>query len=162
MILKIETSDNAAAFRTVGEITAYDYKTVIIPSITALMKRINEINFLFLIDNEVENFNTSAWLEDTLIGLRNLGKWNRTAVVTECEKAISFTNSFRYIVSGEFRCYKKESFQEALNWVQGKELPVFNTQEVGNEPCIDPDDLGEENQSNGYSDSDDIDYNYKP
>lgn len=162
MVLKIETSDHAAAFRAVGEITAYDYKTVIAPSIKALMTHSNEINFLFLIDSEIENHSSADWLEDTLIGLRSLGKWNRTAIVTECEKAASFTNAFRYIATGEFRCYRKESFPEALKWVQGKELPLFNAQEAIDEPFTDADDLGQENLSNGYSDSKDIDYRYKP
>lgn len=161
MIQKIETSDNFVAFRAVGEVTAQDYKTVIAPAVKALVEQINEINFLFLIDTELGNFTATAWLEDAMMGLRNLGKWNRAAIVTDSDKAISFTNGFSYIVPGEFRGYKKEKIKEALSWVQGSEIPVRNTKEITCEPYIDPDDLGEENLSNGYSDADDIDYNYK-
>lgn len=62
-----------------------------------------------------------AWMEDALIGLKNLGKWNRAAIVTDSENAISFTNKFSYIAPGEYRGYKKESFNEALHWVQGND-----------------------------------------
>ncbi|WP_082447129.1 STAS/SEC14 domain-containing protein [Flavobacterium sp. KJJ] len=159
MIQQISAPENTVAFRAIGEVTAEDYKMVIAPAVTALAEQINEINFLFLIDTELENFKASAWLEDALIGLKNLGKWNRAAIVTDSEKAITFTNGFSYIVPGEFRGYKKEKFQEALNWVHGSE--ILNNDTKQNEPYIDPDDLGEEDLSNGYSDSDDIDYNYK-
>ena len=161
MIQKIETSDNVVAFRAIGEVTANDYKTVIAPAVKSLVEKINEINLLLVIDTELENFTALAWLEDAMIGLRNLGKWNRAAIVTDSENAISFTKGFCYIVPGEFRGYKKEKFPEALSWVEGNEIPVIETKQVPNEPYIDPDDLGEENLTNGYSDADDIDYNYK-
>ena len=121
MIQVIESPHNVAAFRASGEVTAEDYKTVLIPTVTQLVKNINEINFLFLIDTEIKNFTAAAWLEDAMVGLKNLGKWNRAAIVTDNESAISFTNGFSYIVPGEFRGFKKEAFQEALNWVQGGE-----------------------------------------
>lgn len=163
MIKLIESPDNIVAFKAIGDVTADDYKTVIAPAVKALVEQINEINFLFLIDTELENFTASAWLEDAMIGLRNLGKWNRAAIVTDSEKAISFTNAFSYIVPGEFRGYKKEKFQEAMNWVHGNETTTIapEKKENFNEPYIDPDDLGEENLTNGYSDANDIDYNYK-
>ena len=88
-------------------------------AVTQLVNRIQEINFLFLIDTDIENFTAAAWMQDALLGLKNLGKWNRTAIVTDSENAISFTNGFSYIVPGEFRGYKKDAFDEALNWVEG-------------------------------------------
>jgi hypothetical protein len=39
-------------------------------------------------------------MEDAIPGLKNLGKWNRAAIVTNSEKAVSFTNGFSYIVPG--------------------------------------------------------------
>lgn len=87
------------------------------PAVEQLVKQINEINFLFLIDTEIKDFTTGAWMEDAMLGLKNLGKWNRAAIVTDSENAISFTNGFSYIVPGEFRGYKKESSDEAMNWV---------------------------------------------
>lgn len=120
MIQKIESPQNVVAFKAIGEITANDYTTVVGPAIKELVKQINEINFLFLIDTEIENFTMAAWMEDALIGLKNLGKWNRAAIVTDSEKAISFTDKFSYVVPGEFKGFKKDAFHEAMNWVAGK------------------------------------------
>ncbi|QSW89251.1 STAS/SEC14 domain-containing protein [Flavobacterium endoglycinae] len=118
MIQIIDAPANTAAFRAVGEVTADDYKNVLVPEVTKLVEKINEINFLFLIDTEIKNFTAAAWMEDALLGLKNLGKWNRAAIVTDSEKAISFTNSFSYFVPGEFKGFKKDAFQQALNWVE--------------------------------------------
>lgn len=119
MIQILNAPDNVVALRAIGEITENDYKTVVIPEIEKLIARIDEINFLFLIDTEIKNFTAAAWMQDAMLGLKNLGKWNRTAIVTDSENAISFTNGFSYIVPGEFRGYKKEAFNTALNWVSG-------------------------------------------
>lgn len=120
MIQILNSPDNVVAFKALGEVTKEDYKTVIAPAIEKLVDKINEINFLLLVDTEIENFTTAAWIEDAFIGLKNFGKWKRSAIVTDSENAISFTNGFSYIVPGEFRGYKKEAFDEAMNWVQGK------------------------------------------
>ncbi|KAF2517151.1 SpoIIAA family protein [Flavobacterium foetidum] len=119
MIQKIDSPENVAAFRATGEITAEDYQTALVPVVVELAKKRNEINFLILIDTDIKNLKIASWMEDALLGLRNLGKWNRAAIITDSERAIRFTNSFNYFVSGEFRGFKKNDFNKALHWVEG-------------------------------------------
>lgn len=126
MIEKIDAPENVAAFRAKGTVTAEDYKNVLAPEVSKLAERINEINFLFVIDTYIENFTAAAWMQDALLGLKNLGKWNRAAIVTDSSRAISFTNGFSYLVPGEFRGYKKNDFHEALRWVSTGEEPENN------------------------------------
>jgi hypothetical protein len=121
MIQVLDAPENVVAFRALGEVTKDDYQSIMAPAVQKLVERINEINFLFLIDTDLENFTAAAWMQDAMIGLKNLGKWNRAAIVTDSERAITFTNGFSYFVPGEFRGYKKESYQEAMNWVQGND-----------------------------------------
>ena len=121
MIQVLDAPENVVAFRALGEVTRDDYQSIMAPAVEKLVERINEINFLFLIDTDLENFTAAAWMQDAMIGLKNLGKWNRAAIVTDSERAITFTNGFSYIVPGEFRGYKKKAYQEAMNWVQGND-----------------------------------------
>jgi len=121
MIQVLDAPENVVAFKALGEVTKDDYQSIMAPAVEKLVERINEINFLFLIDTDLENFTAAAWMQDAMIGLKNLGKWNRAAIVTDSERAITFTNGFSYIVPGEFRGYKKEAYQEAMNWVQGND-----------------------------------------
>jgi stage II sporulation SpoAA-like protein len=119
MIELISSPDNVTAFRAVGEVTKEDYQRVVVPAVEKLVKRINEINFLLVLDTDVENFTAGAWMQDALLGLKNFGKWNRAAIVSDSDKVINFTNGFSYIAPGEFRGYKKAGFYKALNWVEG-------------------------------------------
>ena len=119
MIHLIDTADNIVAFRALAEVTKDDFQEVVVPSIDKLVKRINEINFLLVLDTDIGNFTSGAWLQDLLVGLKHLGKWNRAAIVSDSDEIISFTNGFSYVVPGEFRGFKKLDFNKALNWAEG-------------------------------------------
>jgi len=118
MIQPIPTSGNAAAFRARGPMTAEDYFNVLVPAVTSLAERINEINFLLVMDTEIKSFASAHWMEDAILGLKNLGRWNRAALVTDSDAAISFTNALTDLVPGQFKGFKKEAFEEAMLWVQ--------------------------------------------
>ena len=122
MIYKIDTSENVVAFRALAEVTKEDFQRVVVPAIEQIIKEINEINFLLLLDTDIQNFTVGAWLEDAMIGLKHLGKWNRAAIVCDSDAIISFTNGFSYIAPGEFRGFKKEALNKALNWVEGNSI----------------------------------------
>ncbi|WP_029272542.1 STAS/SEC14 domain-containing protein [Flavobacterium sp. KJJ] len=119
MIHQIDTADNIVAFRALAEVTKNDFLTVVTPAVEHLVKQTNEINFLLVLDTDLENFSAGAWLQDALLGLKHLGKWNRAAIITDSEEIISFTNGFSYVVPGEFKGFKKLDFNRALNWVEG-------------------------------------------
>ncbi|PAM91595.1 STAS/SEC14 domain-containing protein [Flavobacterium sp. IR1] len=119
MIHQIDTTDNIVAFRALAEVTKEDFLRVVVPAVEHLVKQINEINFLLVLDTDIKNFTAGAWLQDALLGLKHLGKWNRAAIITDSEEIITFTNGFSYVIPGEFRGFKKENFNKALNWVEG-------------------------------------------
>lgn len=121
MIHQIDTTDNIVAFRALAEVTNEDFLRVVIPAVEHLVKHTNEINFLLVLDtdNDVQSFTSGAWLQEALLGLKHLGKWNRAAIISDSEEIISFTNGFSYVVPGEFHGFKKENFNKALNWVEG-------------------------------------------
>ena len=119
MIHQIDTPDNIVAFRALAEVTKEDFLRVVVPSVEHLVKQNDEINFLLVLDTDIQNFTAGAWLQDALMGLKHLGKWNRAAIVTDSDEIIVFTNGFSYVVPGEFKGFKKLEFNKALNWVEG-------------------------------------------
>lgn len=117
MITEIKNMpNNVAGFRATGEITSDDYKNVVIPRINELVKEQGKINFLFLIDTDLKDFTAGAWLQDALLGLNHLLKWNRAAIVTDNEGAIKFTDAFSLVVPGEFKGFRKEELEIAILW----------------------------------------------
>src|SRR5690349_3591709 len=103
MIQKISAPDNVVAFRALGEITEEDYQKTVAPEVAHLAQQIKEINFLLVLDTDLEKFKPQAWMDDAMLGLKNSGKWNRAAIVTDSDSILSFTNGFTSISPGEFR-----------------------------------------------------------
>lgn len=119
MIQLIQSADNVAAFRASGEVTKQDYETIVVPTVEALVNKTDQLNFLLELDTDLSNFSAGAWWEDFMIGLKNFGKWNRAAIVTDSDNIISFTNAFSYIAPGEYKGFKKDELSVALLWVSG-------------------------------------------
>jgi hypothetical protein len=51
-----------------------------------------------------------------LLGLQNITKWNRAAIVTDEESVQNFTAIFSVIMPGEFRFFPTEDLENALFW----------------------------------------------
>ncbi|MDI1316041.1 STAS/SEC14 domain-containing protein [Flavobacterium sp.] len=117
MIQIINSPENVAAFRAVGEVTKEDYETIVVPTIEALVKKTDQLNFLLELDTELASFTAGAWWEDLMIGIKNFGKWNRSAIVTNSDNIITFTNGFSFIAPGEYKGFKKQELDIALLWV---------------------------------------------
>ncbi|MEP7092811.1 MAG: STAS/SEC14 domain-containing protein, partial [Flavobacterium sp.] len=105
-----DMSSNIAAFRAIGEVTKEDYQNVVLPEIERVIKQIGHINFLLVLDTELENYTWGAWIQDALLGLKKIGKWNRVAIITDSNTIISLTNKFSYLVPGEFRGFKNAEY----------------------------------------------------
>jgi len=112
---------NVVGFRASGIVTKEDYQEVVSPEVSRLVKRTDTLNFLLLLDTDIENFTTGAWVQEAMIGLKNLTKWNRSAIVTDSDAVINFTNGFTYLVPGEFMGFKKENYKAAVSWISGTE-----------------------------------------
>ncbi len=115
--LMLNVPANIVAFRAAGEVTQEDFQNVVMPQVDRLVAREGELNFLLQLDTDLENFTAGAWVQDALLGLKNITKWHRAAIVTDSEKIIKFTNAFSYLIPGEFKGFKKNEFEAAVDWV---------------------------------------------
>ena len=118
MITKIsDLPENVAGFKAAGEVTKEDYQNVVVPHVTALAKSLDKINFLLYLDTHVENFTAGAWLQDALLGIKHITKWNRAAIISDSEGVIKFTDAFSLAAPGEFKGFKKADYDLAIKWV---------------------------------------------
>lgn len=117
MIITIpQTPDNIAAFKGTDEITKADFEACVIPHIKAKINEFDELNYLFLMSTDLKNFSTGAWVEDVMLGIKNLTKWNRAAIVSNDSKVQNFTEIVSKLMPGEFRAYVEDDLQLAMNW----------------------------------------------
>lgn len=112
-----EVPGNVAAFRASGTVTSDDFEQVVIPEVDRLVQKTDELNFLLVLDTAAGNFTAGAWMQDAFLGLKNLGNWHRAAIVTDSDAIINITNSFSYLVPGEFMGFKTEMLDAAVRWV---------------------------------------------
>lgn len=120
-----EAPENVAAFNATGEVTKEDFENLVIPYVEKKVGEFEELNYLLYLDTDLSNFTAGAWLQDLLLGLKNLTKWNRTAIVTDKEGVQNFTEIFSVLMPGEFKSFPKENLYNALYWCKnGNEVEV--------------------------------------
>lgn len=111
---------NLVAFRATGEVTEDDFKNTVMPEVEEKVKETGKLNYLLLLDTDIKNFTAGAWLQDVLLGIKNITKWNRAAIVSDSENIIKFTDAFSIAMPGEFKGFKKTELQQAIDWASEK------------------------------------------
>ena len=107
-------------FRATGEVTKEDFTDVVMPEVERLVADIGKLNYMLVLDTSVKDFTASAWIQDVLLGIKNLTKWNRAAIVTDSDTIQKFTAVFSLLMPGEFRGFDKIDIDDAVDWVSEK------------------------------------------
>ena len=110
---------NMVGFRTEGQVVQEDFDFVT-KEVNSLVNRTEKLNYLLFLDNSPKDFTLGAWMQDAFLGIKNLTKWNRAAIVTDSETVINFTNIFSKLMPGEFKGFKKNDYQLAVDWTSEK------------------------------------------
>lgn len=111
-----DVPENVAAFHATGEITKEDFDSLVMPHVKAKVNTFDELNYLLLLDTDLDKFTAGAWMQDAFLGLKNLTKWNRVAIVTDKKGVQTFTEGFSVVMPGEFRAFNKEDLASAIFW----------------------------------------------
>lgn len=123
MIQRISSlPDTMVGFRAVGEITKEDFEQIVVPAVNEIVEKTGQLNYLLVIDTTLENFTAGAWIKDALLGIKNLTKWHRAAIVSDTKAIKKFTNFFSLLIPGEFKGFDHESLQEAIEWTSSEEV----------------------------------------
>ena|SRR6478672_11037474 len=110
---------NMVGFRAEGEVTKDDFEPVF-EAVKQSVDKTGKLNYLLFLDNSPADFTLGAWLQDALLGIKNITKWNRAAIVTDSNAVIDFTNAFSILMPGEFKGFHKSAMNEAVDWVSEK------------------------------------------
>lgn len=118
-----EAPENVAAFSATGDVTKEDFENLVLPHVQRKVNEHNELNYLLYLDTDLNKFTMGAWLQDALLGLKNLSMWNRAAIVTDKEGVQNFTDIFSVVMPGEFKSFPKGNLYNALYWCKnGNEI----------------------------------------
>ncbi len=109
------------AFRATGDVTREDFEKVVFPAVQQAVDLNGELNYLLVLDTSVRNFTVGAWIQDVLLGLKELFRWRRAAIVTDSETIIRFTHIFSVFAPGVYKGFLPEEFDQAVTWVSGNQ-----------------------------------------
>lgn len=107
---------NVAAFTAIGDVSREDFESTVLPHVKQVVDKYGELNYVLNLDTSISNFSMGAWLQDALLGIKHLTRWNRAAIVTDKESIRNFTAIFSKIMPGEFKGFEKEELEKAINW----------------------------------------------
>jgi hypothetical protein len=120
MIIQIpDLPDSMVGFRSDGEVTQEDFEIVKL-QVSNLVEKTGKLNYLLFLNNSPADFTLGAWMQDALLGINHITKWNRAAIVSDSEAVIAFTGVFSKVMPGEFRGYHKADYDKAVEWVSGR------------------------------------------
>ncbi|ALM50569.1 hypothetical protein AMR72_17765 [Flavobacterium psychrophilum] len=120
MIVQIpDLPDTMVGFRADGEVTKDDFE-IVKHQVSSLVEKTGKLNYLLFLNTSPSEFTAGAWLQDALLGIKNITKWNRAAIISDSETVINFTDIFSKLMPGEFRGYPKADYNEAVDWVSGR------------------------------------------
>lgn len=108
---------NTAGFTLTGDITKEDYDNVVFPAVKQAKGDGKDINLLLVINTDLSNFTMGAWMKDALLGLQNLTKMNRVAVVSDSHLVKNMTAMANMVVPGDYKFFLPTEENEAKVWV---------------------------------------------
>ena len=111
--------DNMVGFRASGEVSKDDFE-IVHKKVEQLVDKTGKLNYMLFLDTPPSEFTVGAWWEDALLGIKNITKWNRAAIISDSETVDKFTAVFSKVMPGEFKVFQKNDLERAIDWTSEK------------------------------------------
>ena len=100
-----------------GHVTKHDYENVLIPAIEEALRQEGKIRLYCLIDTEFYGFEHGAVWDDFKVGMDNLLRWERIAVVTDLEWIGYTFRAFSFVIPGVAKVFRVDEKAKARKWI---------------------------------------------
>jgi len=108
---------HVAAYRAWGAISKEEYKEVVMARVDEVADEYGRINFLVLLETDIENYSVGAFIEYLQISFRHFNKWSHMAIVTDQQWVHKAYEILSPLVHGEVRGYRAIDYDAAKAWV---------------------------------------------
>jgi hypothetical protein len=109
--------DNVLGISVTGQVTGDDYEEVIIPWIEQRRQIYNKMRILYYCGPDFKGFKADAMWEDSRVGLKHWGRWEKIAVVTDLDWMAETVKIFGFMMPGEVRTFYADQLEPATAWV---------------------------------------------
>jgi hypothetical protein len=114
--------ENVLGLRISGHVTREDYQTVVIPAVEAAFKREPKLDIYCQVESDFAGLELAALWDDLKVGLGNLRRWNRIAVVTDLEWIGNALKVFGFLKPGQAQVFPLSRAGQARAWIT--EIPA--------------------------------------
>ena len=109
--------ERVLGLRAGGEVTAEDYKTVLVPAIEGQLTKHRKVRLLYVIGDEFKGYTGGAAWEDAKVGMKHLTSFERVAVVTDIDWIENMIKAIGFAIPGEVRVFDDDDFEDARRWI---------------------------------------------
>lgn len=109
--------DYVLGIKASGEVTAEDYRTVLIPAIESQLAKHHRVRLLYVMGDEFKGYTGGAAWEDTKVGMKHLMAFQRVAVVTDVDAIRTMVKAAGFAIPGEVRVYENSQLSAAREWI---------------------------------------------
>jgi hypothetical protein len=102
-----------------GEVSGSDYEDVVVPAVREKREAYGKVRFLYVLGESFEGWTADAMWEDAKLGLKDMGAWERIAVVSDKDWVSHVVRAFGWMVPGEVRLFGLADLDAAKEWVAG-------------------------------------------
>ena len=110
--------DGVLGFEASGEIQSSDYRDTLMPAVRDVWERGDEIRIVLVFERWDGMSPGGVW-EDLKVGMKNLTKWKRIALVTDLDWMITVTSLFGWMTPGELKRFPVAERAQAIAWAAG-------------------------------------------
>lgn len=115
--LMTDLPDRVLGLRARGEVSAQDYKTVLVPAIEEKLTKHKRARLLYVLGDDFDGYTGGAAWEDAKVGMKHLTAFERVAVVTDVDWIEKMIKAFGFVMPGEVRVFDDDDLDEARLWI---------------------------------------------
>lgn len=117
ILIDIDAEKGLVVAKAVGEVTAADYETALVPGLEAAIAEHGPVRMLYWFGPEFEGFTAGAMWADTQVGLTHMKDISRIAVVSDDHAIGALVQGVGVFMPMPVRVFDGESLGEANRWL---------------------------------------------
>jgi len=109
--------ENILGFEAIGEVTAEDYESTLIPEVEHVLSKYKKIRVLYHAGEAFKGYTAGAVWDDAKVGLKHLMAWEKVALVTDVPWLRNTIQCFSFLIPGRIKLFGNENLGAAKDWI---------------------------------------------
>lgn len=108
---------NVMAFVCKGRVTKEDYETVLVPAVSAALKKHDKVRLYYETAGDFSGIDPGAVFTDFKVGMEHFTRWERIAVVTDVDWIKHTMQFFSFMMPAQMKIFPLSQAATARTWI---------------------------------------------